>query len=72
VQGVPIDQSGPHLDARANGGSDSPGNIAAACLYCNLTRHRRKYPLPPEQYRHYVAKRMTKGGWLLLRVHQAP
>ena len=52
-----------HLLARANGGNDSAENIAAACWYCNLKRHQRKYPLPPEQYRHHVAKRIKKGGW---------
>jgi hypothetical protein len=56
-----------HLHARANGGADSAGNVAAACLFCNMKRHRRKDPLPPEQYRHYVAKRITKGAWHCLK-----
>ncbi|MBI2275729.1 MAG: HNH endonuclease [Dechloromonas sp.] len=52
-----------HLHARADGGGDSPENLAAACWYCNIKRHQRKKPMPPDQYRRYVQKRLEKGGW---------
>jgi HNH endonuclease len=39
-----------HLLARHDGGGDTRSNIAAACLECNLTRHRRKAPPPPPQW----------------------
>lgn len=33
-----------HLVARQDGGRDDPGNIAAACWYCNTSRHRGGVP----------------------------
>ena len=52
-----------HLHALTDGGDNSPGNVAAACHYCNLKRHQRKRPLPPEQYRKHVLKRVKRRGW---------
>lgn len=52
-----------HLHARQDGGEDSSGNIAAACLYCNIKRHARKHPLTPNKYRLLVTSRMKKGKW---------
>lgn len=52
-----------HLCARKNGGGDTAANIAAACLFCNLHRHKRKAELPPEQFRVHVRERMARGGW---------
>jgi len=52
-----------HLNARVDGGSNSMGNIAAACRHCNQTRHRRKSPPEPGRYRELVATRRSKGRW---------
>lgn len=52
-----------HLRARAEGGDDSPENVAAACWYCNLKRHQRKQPLSPAQYSQHVAKRVAARRW---------
>jgi 5-methylcytosine-specific restriction endonuclease McrA len=52
-----------HLTARADGGRNNSGNIAAACLHCNRTRHRRKRPPDVDQYREEVSKRMARRGW---------
>ena len=56
-----------HLTARCDGGSDTASNIVAACRHCNTTRHRRRVPLDPVTYRHYVRRRLAKGRW-----HQPP
>ncbi|MBI4997681.1 MAG: HNH endonuclease [Rhodocyclales bacterium] len=52
-----------HLQARQDGGTNSASNIAAACLYCNTRRHKRKSPPSPEEYRLLVAERVRKGRW---------
>lgn len=52
-----------HLKARQDGGTDAACNIVAACLSCNLGRHRRKRPLSPEQYREHVRARLRQGRW---------
>lgn len=52
-----------HLVARQDGGRDGDWNIAAACIRCNLLRHKRKVPMQPEQYKTYVRKRVQKGRW---------
>lgn len=54
-----------HLIARQDGGKDQEGNIAAACLFCNQTRHKRKNPPDPDRYCALVAKRITAGRWHL-------
>ena len=60
-----------HLVAQQDGGRNSIGNIAAACRYCNQTRHRRKRPLDPIPYRQEVARRVEKGKWHGPRVFDA-
>ncbi|MDE2250982.1 MAG: HNH endonuclease [Gammaproteobacteria bacterium] len=52
-----------HLIAQQDGGSDSAANIAAACLYCNRTRHLSKNPLRPDRYRTKVQRAMARGRW---------
>lgn len=52
-----------HLQARQEGGRDVRENIAAACIRCNQLRHKRKKPMPPEQYQQLVVSRVSKGGW---------
>lgn len=55
--------TGEHLIARQNGGGESEANIVAACLRCNLLRHRRKNPHSAEDYKLLVQKRMGQGRW---------
>ncbi|MGP6087624.1 HNH endonuclease [Antarctobacter jejuensis] len=55
-----------HLTARSAGGADTAGNIVAACLYCNQTRHAAKRPLDPENYRKRVMSRLERGAWTRL------
>lgn len=52
-----------HIVARQDGGSDARGNIAAACLACNCTRHRAKRPLCAEAYKRRVRERVRRGAW---------
>lgn len=52
-----------HLLARCEGGRDDLGNIVAACLYCNRTRHRMENPPSPSEYRLEVQRRMAQGHW---------
>jgi hypothetical protein len=54
-----------HLVARNDGGVDLHSNIAAACLDCNLTRHRRKVVQRPERWR---ATRMRRACMLRANV----
>lgn len=52
-----------HVTARQDGGKDSKPNIVAACLYCNMTRHRQKNPLSSIKYKEKVAKKMQLAKW---------
>ncbi|WP_425515938.1 HNH endonuclease [Stenotrophomonas acidaminiphila] len=56
-----------HLQARCDGGSNSRGNIAAACWYCNQQRHR--LPVPPDSkaYAEYVQREVLAGRWRTVR-----
>jgi 5-methylcytosine-specific restriction endonuclease McrA len=56
-----------HLKARSEGGNDHPENIVAACQFCNQTRHKRKQPLAPEEYRRMIHRRLAQGRWHSLR-----
>ncbi|WAB92473.1 restriction endonuclease [Pseudomonas citronellolis] len=56
-----------HLHAQCDGGTNAPGNIAAACWFCNSQRHRAARPLTPDAYRAKVQRRMEKGGWHVAR-----
>jgi 5-methylcytosine-specific restriction endonuclease McrA len=55
--------TGEHLQARREGGSNAPSNIAAACRRCNQRRHQRKNPPPPALYKVFVQGRVRKGLW---------
>jgi hypothetical protein len=52
-----------HLRARCDGGTHAGSNIAAACLYCNSHRHRRKKPFDPLAYQAHVLRRLTNKKW---------
>lgn len=52
-----------HLIAVSDGGRTTQGNIVAACLYCNTTRHRAERPLSPLLYRARVLRRLQLGYW---------
>lgn len=53
-----------HLLARQDGGRDTSDNVVAACLLCNLRRHKRAAPAPsPEAYRALVQRRIAAGRW---------
>lgn len=43
-----------HLVARSEGGGNSSENIVAACAHCNTTRHKKKRPPHPSEYREEV------------------
>lgn len=60
--------TGEHLKAHSNGGGANRSNIVAACRFCNQTRHRRKNPPDPIQYKQLVNSRMDKGRWHILRL----
>lgn len=55
--------TGEHLIARKDGGGNACSNIAAACRFCNLQRHRRKTALSDEKYGEFVQKRLAKRNW---------
>lgn len=59
-----------HLVARNEGGRNSEGNIVAACAHCNGTRHKRKRPPQPDEYRRDVLARVRRGAWHHEWVHQ--
>lgn len=53
-----------HLQARQDSGLDVQDNIAAACLWCNVQRHRQPgHALSPETYRTWVQARVVQGKW---------
>lgn len=54
-----------HLDASADGGKISPDNIVAACLFCNVHRHKhRPHAAPaPDAYLRRVRNRVASGKW---------
>ena len=52
-----------HLEPKSEGGRNSRDNIAAACYFCNSTRHKAKRPKAPPVYRSYVQRRLGKGQW---------
>lgn len=60
-----------HLVAQQDGGRHSIVNIAASCLHCNKTRHRRKQPPDPVKYRLEVARRVERGKWHSRKVFDA-
>ncbi len=54
-----------HLHARQDGGQDAEHNIAAACRFCNATRHKgRTDNAPsPQQYKAQIQRRIAQGKW---------
>ena len=60
-----------HLVARQDGGRDEPGNVVAACIHCNRTRHRKKQPPNAGAYRIEVEARVRKGLWHPAWAHAA-
>jgi 5-methylcytosine-specific restriction endonuclease McrA len=60
--------TGEHLKAHSQGGTVAQSNIVAACRFCNQTRHRRKNPPDPIQYKILVHSRMAKGRWHIARL----
>lgn len=52
-----------HLTARQDGGKDTASNIAAACVTCNSSRHRRAFVPEPEAYRALVQARLSRKKW---------
>lgn len=52
-----------HLTARQDGGQDDPSNIAAACAFCNLQRHRRKPAPCPSEFTSIVQNLSRCGKW---------
>lgn len=54
-----------HLCAQQDGGKDVRENIAAACKFCNATRHKgRAANAPsPEQYKARIQRHVAQGKW---------
>ena len=52
-----------HVHALGDGGKTSPGNIVAACLFCNKTRHRRPQRVSAEAYLALVRRRLARHRW---------
>ena len=52
-----------HLNPKSCRGGSGRDNIAAACHFCNQTRHRAKKVLSPENYKIYVRRRVSSGKW---------
>jgi hypothetical protein len=52
-----------HLVPQSDGGRAVASNIAAACLQCNWTRHRRKAPPSPDAFRLLVGARIRRRPW---------
>jgi 5-methylcytosine-specific restriction endonuclease McrA len=49
-----------HLQPKCGGGRDNRANIVAACHHCNATRHKRKKPLSPDQWRATQVRRASR------------
>ena len=52
-----------HLIPKSEGGENAQRNIAAACLFCNKTRHKCKHPLDPIRFKKRVMNRVAKNRW---------
>lgn len=59
-----------HLKAQHDGGTHAESNIAAACRFCNTTRHKAREPLAPQAYRAKVQRRVASGHWHLAGMHR--
>jgi 5-methylcytosine-specific restriction endonuclease McrA len=60
---APLRCTAEHLSPRCEGGRNASDNIAAACAHCNSTRHKRKRPPDPAEYRKNVRARVRRGKW---------
>lgn len=64
ISAVPCYQcTAEHLVPVSQGGRDEPGNIVAACRFCNQTRHRSRRVRAPARYAQHVARRVAAGRW---------
>lgn len=54
-----------HLIAQQDSGGDTPGNVVAACLWCNRSRHRGRQHRAPDwpSYKTKVAILVSQGKW---------
>lgn len=59
-----------HLKAQQDGGTHVESNIAAACRFCNTTRHKAREPLAPQAYRAKVQRRVAVGRWHPAGMHR--
>lgn len=57
-----------HLKPRSEGGGDTFENVVAACLYCNMHRHRSRTPLPSDKYLRKVRQRVASHRWHKVRL----
>ena len=62
--------TGEHLIAHSKGGPATRENIVAACVYCNRKRHQRDNEISPVEYKSLIAKRLQKGCWHGIHLHQ--
>jgi hypothetical protein len=60
-----------HLLPLSQGGRNEANNVAAACLFCNRTRHRAKSVLASHAYQLRVQKRLAARRWHPLSIAQA-
>lgn len=52
-----------HLAPVSQGGRNEPGNMVAACWFCNQTRHRSREVRKPARYVEHVSRRVAAGRW---------
>jgi 5-methylcytosine-specific restriction endonuclease McrA len=52
-----------HCVPRSTGGRDTATNIVAACVTCNLRRHRRNSVPDTSAFREFVARRIRARRW---------
>jgi hypothetical protein len=52
-----------HLQAKRDGGSSAPKNIAAACIHCNRSRHHKPRARTPSEHSAFVRRRLECGRW---------
>lgn len=58
-----------HLQARQDGGSHDPDNLAAACRHCNRMRHQHDPVWSTEAFRQRVTAAMRDGRWHSAEIH---
>ena len=60
-----------HLVARRDGGTSAFDNIVAACWFCNINRHARRFKAPdPDDYKLLVQKRVKGKAWHPRSLHR--